>query len=137
MTNPLLISRKIAKQLVGSMIVFSLVSISVGCSGSVAVKPSDPETAANLTSEVFQQWKDGKAVSEIRNADPPIYVVEDLWVRGYQLTDFSIERPPELSGTNVRMHMKLHVRDQAGRAFSRSQKYLVTTTPAITIAQED
>jgi hypothetical protein len=129
--------KKITRQLIGLVFALQLTSMPIGCSRRHAVKPSDPEVAANVITEVLQQWQDGRTVADVRDSDPPIYVVEDLWTRGYQLTNYLIERPPEVFGTNVRMGIKLRVRDHSGKVSTRSRRYLVTTTPVVTVAQED
>ena len=108
-----------------------------GCSRTPAVAKSDVNEAGEIITSTFRQWKSGRTTDDLRNGQPPIYVADDFWFRGYQLTDFSIEKPGELHGTNVRFRMKLRLIDLKRKEFTHTANYLVTTTPATTIARED
>lgn len=115
----------------------SLTILSTGCHRIPAVAKSDVNDAGEIITSTFQQWKSGRTPDDLRNAQSPIYVADDFWFRGYQLTDFSIEKPGELHGTNVRFGMKLRLIDLKRKEFTHTANYLVTTTPATTIARED
>jgi hypothetical protein len=111
--------------------------ITTGCFRASRVEASDAGAASTLITSTFQQWKSGRTIDDLRNADPPVYVADDFWLRGYQLTDFSVENPAEVHGTNVRLGIKLRLVDLKGKEITHSVNYLVTTTPAMTIARED
>jgi hypothetical protein len=101
------------------------------------VQASDANAATRVITDTFQQWQSGSTVDDLRNAQPPVYVADDFWIRGYQLRDFSVEKPAETHGTNIRLRMKLRLVDLKGKESAHSINYLVTTTPAVTIARED
>lgn len=131
------IQRKIVSRIL--LVVVSLLTgmpAIAGCRAPV-VETSDANAANEIVISTFQQWKSGRTIDDLRNAQPPIYVAEDLWFRGYQLKDFSVERPAEVHGTNIRFGMKLRLVDLKGKESSQSVNYLVTTTPAVTIARQD
>jgi hypothetical protein len=115
----------------------TLTMLSTGCVRTPAVAKSDVNDAEEVITRSFGQWKSGRTPDDLRNAQPPIYVADDFWLRGYQLTDFSMEKPGELYGTNVRFRMKLELLDLKSKAFTQTANYLVTTTPAMTIARAD
>lgn len=115
----------------------SLTMVSTGCVHTTVVAKSDVNDAEKIITRTFGQWKSGRTPDDLRNAQPPIYVADDFWLRGYQLTDFSMEKPGELYGTNVRFRMKLELLDLKSKAFTQTANYLVTTTPAMTIARAD
>ncbi len=108
-----------------------------GCFRTSAVEVSDANIASEVITNAFQQWQAGRTVEDMRNAQPPVYIAEDFWTRGYRLADFSVEKPGEPHGTNIRFGMKIRVIDLKGKETSRLLNYLVTTTPALTIARED
>jgi hypothetical protein len=111
--------------------------LQAGCFRTPAVEASDANAASEIITSTFQQWKSGRTVDDLRNAQPPVYVADDFWFRGYQLADFSVEKPAETYGTNVRLRMKLRLIDLKGKESTHAINYLVTTTPAVTIARED
>jgi len=98
---------------------------------------SDVEAATELLKTSFESWKSGGTVASLREATPPVYVAEELWDDGFVLSDFTIDGNGELYGTNVRLLVTLNGKDKRGSAVSRQLKYLVTTTPALTIARGD
>jgi hypothetical protein len=108
-----------------------------GCGRGVAAPQSDTEAATALIDRSLRQWKEGRTVAELRGETPPIYVSDELWLNGAKLVDFSIDQEGELFGTNVRFHVTVSVADPKGKESKQAVKYLVTTTPAMTIARED
>ncbi len=108
-----------------------------GCDRASAVKASDANAATQVITDTFKQWQAGSTIDDLRDARPPVYVADDYWFRGYQLNAFSVEKPAETHGTNIRLRMKLRLVDTKGKESTHSINYLVTTTPAVTIARED
>lgn len=118
-----------------------VVSLSVaGCHRS-SVADSDPDQAYRLLSETLGAWKAGMSVVEMREGSPPVYVAEELWRPGFQLVNFSIAQPGERYGPNVLFRVTLEgsgvLRDTEDRDLIRQVQYVVTTTPARTIARYD
>lgn len=68
---------------------------------------------------------------------PPVYVVEDLWTPSFQLLEYTIDSDGELYGSNVRLPVTLTGHGKNRETIRRQVKYLVTTTPALTVARED
>lgn len=121
------------------MFFFATTSIlqSSGCDRASVVKASDANAATQVITDTFQQWQAGSTIDDLRNAQPPVYVADDFWFRGYRLNEFSVDKPAETHGTNIRLRMKLRLVDLKGKESTHSINYLVTTTPAVTIARED
>jgi len=117
--------------------VLALAVAAPGCGRGVAAPQSDTEAATALLDRSLRQWKEGRTVADLRGESPPIYVSEELWLKGSQLVDFTIDQDGELFGTNVRFHVTVSVADPKGKESKQAVKYLVTTTPAMTIARED
>lgn len=108
----------------------------IGC-GRVAVPMSDPHAAKQLLSSALEAWKTGKSVADMRQSTPPVYVAEELWNDGFQLTDFVIEGDGEMYGPSVRLHVTLVGSGTGSSVVEKRLQYLVTTTPAFTIARAD
>ncbi|MGV3484453.1 MAG: hypothetical protein ACO1RT_08545 [Planctomycetaceae bacterium] len=108
----------------------------IGC-GPPAVPISDVDAARELLDSSLAAWKSGRSVEQMRQQAPPVYVAEELWSQGLQLSDYSIDGNGELYGSNVRLHATLKVAGKGGETKDAKVKYLVTTTPALTIARED
>ena len=77
---------------------------------------------------------DGRTIAA---GKPPIYEADDLWNQGVELTDYTIASDGELYGSNVRLQVKLNGLRKDGETIAQQVKYLVTTTPALTISRED
>ena len=118
------------------LLFMSIATFTAGC-GRPAPAVSNVEAAIELLKTSFESWKSGGTVASLREATPPVYVAEEMWDNGFRLTSFSIDDDGELYGTNVRLLVTLTGTDKGGLAVSRQLKYLVTTTPALTIARAD
>lgn len=113
-----------------------LLIVAAGC-GAPGAAPSDPQLAKQLLEKTLDAWKQGATVAEIRGQKPPVYVAEDIWLAGATLQDYQLVGDGELFGTNIRFHVKLKYAANRSAARQLDVKYLVTTTPALTIARED
>ena len=107
-----------------------------GC-GAKVLPVSDVDRATLLMNETLSEWQAGASLDEQRAKNPPVYVAEELWLNGTKLDKFEIAEPGELFGTNVRFGVKLSCIEKSGDKRSREVKYVVTTSPALTIARED
>ncbi len=118
------------------LLCLSLAAIVVGCSRP-SIPVSDVEGAQRLVEASFTAWQNGKSVADMREGQPPVYVAEELWSPSFKLERFSIDGPGTVDGTNVRMPVTIEGADAAGKPVRRSMVYIVTTTPAQTIARAD
>lgn len=108
----------------------------IGCGGE-SVPVSDPDAAKQLLGSSLEAWKAGKSVEDMRQLTPPVYVAEDLWSDGFELQDFRIEDDSDMYGPNVRLNVTLTGSSKGGTVSKKEFQYLVTTTPAFTIARAD
>ncbi|TWU18884.1 hypothetical protein [Allorhodopirellula heiligendammensis] len=107
-----------------------------GCGGRSA-PVSDPKAAVALLGSSLEAWKTGKSVADMRQLTPPVYVADELWSDGFELRDFVIEGDGEMYGPNVRLSVTLTGSSRGGAVGKKQFQYLVTTTPACTIARAD
>jgi hypothetical protein len=108
-----------------------------GCQKISSVPVSDMDQAHTVLTQALQSWKDGKSVEELRASSPPIYIADEKWNTSNQLAEFKIELPGEMYSTNVRFRVTLNVTGKDGQQREENVRYLVTTTPALTISKED
>lgn len=108
-----------------------------GCAKQ-APQVSDVEQATVLIKQTFDDWKAGASHATQRDKSPPVYVAEELWLNGANLKEYELNGPGEVFGTNIRFHVTLKCAGSGSNELNgRQLKYLVTTTPACTIARED
>ena len=114
----------------------ALVSAASGC-GEAPIPVSDVEHATRLLNETLSAWKAGESVAAQRAKNPPIYVAEELWLERLPLASYRIHGSGQLVGTNVRFHVTLGLEDRKGKVTERDLYYLLTTSPAYTMARDD
>lgn len=114
------------------LLVFLLtLAIPLGCQDRTAAEPSLSD-AERVFIDSLQAWQSGKSPADLRAGDPPVFVADDRWQSGKQLSSYKLLDGSRIVGSSV--HMKAEL------AFGRSKeisKYVVTTAPAYTIAQAD
>ena len=118
--------------LAASLLLFSF----SGCQRS-SVPASDADEALRLLNQTLEDWKAGKSVDDLRMSMPPVYVSDEMWQPSFKLTEFTILGPGETYGTNVRLRANLRGVGEKRKPVDTVVRYLVTTTPALTIARED
>lgn len=120
-----------------TVLIFLMLVSCIACRGPQA-GPTGIEEARSILEDSFKKWSEGKSLADMRSLQPPIYVAEDLWLRGDQLTQFSIQSAGQLVGTNVRFEVEIRTRPvNGGTETVRQLKYLIASSPAISIARED
>lgn len=108
----------------------------VGCQFST-VAESDPLAARKILQSALQEWSAGRTTADLRSASPPVYVAEDLWESGNSLVEFSLDANDQMIGGNVCIDVSLKTKSPSGQIQNKKLRYLVTTTPAHTIARLD
>ncbi|MCR9293661.1 MAG: hypothetical protein NXI32_13135 [bacterium] len=117
------------------LVCWALLLLVFGCRGSVA--KSDMSQAEELLKQTLEDWKRGVTVAELRDRETPVYVAEDLWQSGYRLLEFSTIGSGEERGTNVRFAVQLTCESPGGKKRRVRADYVISTTPACTVARLD
>lgn len=115
-----------------SMILFCF----AGCRQAPPPK-SDRGEARTILEKALSAWSAGESAAKMRAADPPIYTAEELWESGRELVEYSILDEGQFVGSNVCFQVSLKVKSENGQTQTKTMKYLVTSTPAQTIARLD
>lgn len=125
------------RNLLGVGVLCLMACFVAGCAKQ-APQVSDVEQATVLIKQTFDDWKAGASLAAQRDKSPPVYVAEELWLNAAKLKKYELNGPGEVFGTNIRFHVTLECAGNGGKESNDRQfKYLVTTTPACTIARED
>ncbi|MFO1045509.1 MAG: hypothetical protein U0941_27325 [Planctomycetaceae bacterium] len=101
-----------------------------GCGPSARTYSLNTDLARSSVKEAMQAWVDGKSPKDLK---PRIIVSDPEWESGAKLESFEFVPNDELvdgSNLHLRVKRKLSIRGQASES---TVKYIVSTSPAITI----
>lgn len=103
-----------------------------GCGDAAKVYPVDADGARAALEDAMQAWVDGRKPADLQ---PQMYVTDQDWVAGKKLVSFKIldEEVIEGSNVNLRVQRKLSPEDPT---IDPTVKYIITTSPAITITPQ-
>lgn len=103
----------------------------IGCGRRNA--PSDAPLARQSLTAALERWKAGDPPSTLREASPPITMVEPAWEAGRKLESFEVVGPEVDDGVNVTCPVKLVCKDEQGKTLTTQIKCVVATKPIVTI----
>jgi hypothetical protein len=111
----------------------ALAAAAWGCSPGVA-NPVDPGGARAALKTALDAWKEGKTPDSLQSASPAIVAQDMEWASGAKLLDYSVvsEKPAD-ANLDARVKLTLSAR---GKKVEREAKYLVTTSPAVTVFRD-
>ena len=95
--------------------------------------PSDAALARQSLTTALESWKAGDPPSKIREVSPSITMVDPAWEAGKKLDSFEVVGPEVDDGANLVCPVKLVCQDQQGKTLTAQIKYVVGTTPVVTI----
>lgn len=98
--------------------------------------PSDASLARRSLTTALESWKAGDPPSKVREASPPITMVDPAWEAGKKLESFEVVGPETEEGANLICPVKLVCKDREGKTFTGEIKYVVGTNPVITIFRD-
>jgi hypothetical protein len=105
----------------------------IGCGRRIA--PADAPVARQSLATALESWKAGDQPSKIREGSPSITMVDSAWNSGQKLESFEVVGPDVESGVNLTCPVKLVLKDTAGKQSTVQVKYVVGTSPVITIGR--
>jgi hypothetical protein len=95
--------------------------------------PSDAPLARQSLVAALESWKAGDPPSKLRESAPAITMVDPAWEAGRKLESFEVVGPEVGDGVNVICPVKLVCKDEQGNTLTSQIKYIVSTSPAVTI----
>lgn len=103
-----------------------------GCGDAAKVFPVDADVARESLDEAMQAWVAGKKPKDLQ---PEIYATDQDWVAGKKLVSYKILDDEEIQGSNVNLRVKRKLNPE-DPAVDPTVKYIITTTPVITITPQ-
>jgi len=103
-----------------------------GCSTSSTQQEFDSEQARHALKTALEAWKDGQAAGLSRR-QPPIRFVDDDYLAGWQLVEFTIMDPEKPIRPFEMVEVKLRLRDRQGKVVERTTGYQITIHPRIAV----
>jgi hypothetical protein len=95
--------------------------------------PVDPNLARNTLDAVLKSWQEG-ATPESWQQKAPSVVVQDMdWKSGKKLKSFEVVEPTETVDANLHCQVKLVFEDPEQGEEEQTVKYVVGTSPVLTV----
>ncbi len=121
-----------ARKLRASLLALAALA-AAGCAESIGPTPLDEGKARDALKVTLDAWKDGSSTDSLKSG-PQAIVAQDLdWQTGAKLVDFSIEGDGKKVDSNLRVPVKLTLKDASGKGAVKTVNYLVTTSPKVTV----
>ena len=105
-----------------------------GCgSNRMEAHPVDSNLARNTLDAVLKSWQEG-ATPESWQQKTPSVVVQDMdWKFGKKLKSFEVIEPTESVDANLHCQVKLTLEDPEKGEVEQTVKYVVGTSPVLTV----
>lgn len=114
-----------------SLLLFTL----TGCGGP---KPEnvDPNLGMQTLRDTLDQWVAGENPETLASGTPEVIVQDMDWSSGLTLLDYETMGDGEAVDANLRVQVKLHLRDQNKKDIEKLATYVVTTRPKMTVFRD-
>jgi hypothetical protein len=107
----------------------------VGCSDR-GVKGVDTDGARQALRTTLETWKKGGPIESLKEQTPSI-VAQDLdWESGATLIGFNVLDDGKDESISLRIPVELTIQNKAGKEVKKKVKYMVGTSPVITVFRE-
>lgn len=104
-----------------------------GCSNKMESHPVDPNLARNTLDAVLKSWQEGAAPESWQQKVPSVVVQDMDWQSGRKLKSFEVIEPTEAVDANLHCQVKLVFEDAGQGEVERTVKYVVGTSPVLTV----
>jgi hypothetical protein len=106
-----------------------------GCSDR-GVKAVDAAGARQALRTSLETWKKGEPIGSLKDQSPSI-VAQDLdWESGTTLLGFNVLDDGKDESMSLRIPVELTLQNKAGKEVKKKVKYMVGTSPVITVFRE-
>jgi hypothetical protein len=124
----------------GGLIRLALIGIvtfgcAAGCSTN-GVKPVDAVGARQALRTTLESWKKGDPIGSLKDHNPSIVAQDMDWEAGLGLIKFDVLDEGKNDDINLRVPVELTLQDKAGKEVKKKVKYMVGTSPVITVFRE-
>jgi hypothetical protein len=104
-----------------------------GCSHKMEAHPVDPNLARNTLDAVLKSWQEGATPESWQQKTPSVVVQEMDWKTGKKLKSFEVIEPTESVDANLHCQVKLTLEDPEKGEVEQTVKYVVGTSPVLTV----
>src|SRR4051794_39315977 len=80
-----------------------------GCHGNSLPPETDPARGREALKTVLDGWAQGKAMTDLRAANPPVVAYDPDWEAGHKLTKYQIAKEDGRSGVDLLVAVTLTV----------------------------
>jgi hypothetical protein len=106
----------------------------VGCAkGPPVAAPVEPDKALVALRNALDAWKAGQSIDSLRSATPPIVAQDIDWMKGAKLAEYELLNDGKAEDANLRVPVRLTIRDAQGRAATKTVNYIVGTDRTLTV----
>lgn len=130
-------TRLLSTKTLSLIVLTAAVMDTIGCGdGPSQAAPVNTVKAQDALKTTLERWKSGGKCDELK-AESPSITVQDLdWEGGKSLVAFEILDDGKNDDANLRVSVDLTLRDKGGREQKKKVKYVVGTSPVITVFRE-
>lgn len=107
-----------------------------GCSSPANPNPVQPDKARDALKTTLDAWKNGDPIDSLKSASPPIVAQDMDWMGGAKLMAYEVAGDGDDDAANLRIPVKLTLRSPQGREVKKQVKYLVSTSPSVTVFRD-
>jgi hypothetical protein len=107
----------------------------LGCSGN-SVQNVDPAGAKQALRTTLEAWKKGSPIESLKGQSPSIVAQDMDWEAGASLIKFDVFDEGIEGVASLRIPVELTIQDKAGKEVKKKVKYMVGTSPMITVFRE-
>lgn len=121
----------------GRWLALAVVLLFAGCGGGTpSAAPLDAPQARDVLKTALDAWKGGGTIESLQSKEPPIHVLDVDWSKGSKLVQYSVGGEGTPADGNLVLPVELTIQDAAGKETKLAVKYLVTTSPSLTVMRD-
>lgn len=111
--------------------------VSAGCGGGTpSAAPLDAPQARDVLQTALEAWKGGGTIESLQSREPPIHVLDVDWSKGSKLVQYRVGGEGTPADGNLVLPVELTIQDASGKETKLPVKYLVTTSPSLTVMRD-
>lgn len=115
-------------------VIVALCMTAIGCGHSGHNLSLDESKAKNACASFLNAWKDGKKSADLK---PGITGKDEDWEAGKKLDSFELLPNQRSDGVNLRVPVRIVLKDDAGAESQQQVTYIVGTSPVVTVFRSD
>ncbi len=107
-----------------------------GCSQGPRDVPVDRARAHEALKTALESWKKGEKIDALKSASPSIVCQDFDWMAGRALVAYEVTGDGKDDDSNLRIPVRITLRDEKGAEAKKDVRYIVSTSPALTVFRD-